>query len=137
MAVFLVSIVFPHHVFVFESRRKNIDRVNLKLLFKMKALKEGVRLLFGSIEGEHISYRDDEVGNDEGAPEADKHTCEPAQERFREEVTIAHGRQGHYYAPHSIAKLVEVLLRRHRHGTFEYLEGITEKQDGDCQRYEN
>jgi len=103
----------------------------------MEALKESVRLLFWSIEGEHICYGDDEIGNDEGAPEADEHACEPAQERFREEVAIAHGCQGHNHAPHGIAKLVEVLLRRQRHGTFEYLEGITKEQDGDCQRNEN
>lgn len=93
----------------------------------MQALKEGVRLLFGSIEGKHIGYGDDEVGHDKGAPEADEHACHPAQERFQEEVAIAHGRQGHYHAPHGIAKLVEVLLRHLRDGAFEYLKGIAKE----------
>ena len=57
-----------------------------------------------------IGYGDDEIGHDEGAPEADKHGGEPAQECFQVEVAIAHGCQGHYHAPHGIAKLVEVLL---------------------------
>ena len=103
MTIFVVPIVFPHHVFVLESRGEHVNRVDLELLFEMQALKEGVRLLFGSIEGEHIGHGDDEIGHDEGAPEADEHACNPAQERFQEKVAIAHGGQGHHHAPHGIA----------------------------------
>jgi hypothetical protein len=92
MTILFVSIVFPHHVFVLESRREHVDRVDFELLLEMQALKEGVRFLFGSIEGEHISHGDDEIGHDEGAPEAYEHACHPAEERFQEKVAIAHGR---------------------------------------------
>lgn len=127
MTIIFVSLVFPHHVLVLESRREHVDRVDLKLLFEMQALEEGVRFLLGSIEGQHIGNGDDEIGHDEGAPEADEHAGEPAKEGFQEEVAIAHGRQGHYHAPHGIAKLVEVLLGHLRYGVFEYFKGIAEE----------
>ena len=79
----------------------------------MEPLKQGIGFLLRCREGEHIGDRDDEVGDDESAPEAHDHADDAPHEAFLEEVTIAHGGQGYNDVPHAVAQLREVLLRHH------------------------
>ena len=96
----------------------------------MQSLKQGISLIFGRWERQHIRDGDDEIRHDECTPEAHNHANEASHKAFLKEVTVADGGQCDDNVPHAIAQLIEVLIGDLRKRALENLQSVTEHYNG-------